>query len=241
MPNPYFRFKQFKIYHDRCAMKVTTDACLFGAWCADILKNSYLVVNNLLDIGTGTGLLSLMIGQKNDLLIDAVEIDQEAAQQARENVSASPWNDRINIINDDILEFNPGKQYDVIISNPPFYENELTSQKLKKNIAHHSHYLSISQVTEIIKNNLNNNGLFFLLLPFKRTTEVEILLREQELHLLQKLIVRQSVNHSPFRSLIMGSKEIHSALQVSELSIWDQHQQYTLEFTALLKDYYLNL
>jgi tRNA1Val (adenine37-N6)-methyltransferase len=222
-------------------MKVTTDACLFGAWCAEIIKYSSFQAKHLLDIGTGTGLLSLIIAQKNDLLIDAVEIDQEAAEQAKENIKSSPWNERINIIKGDILEFTPDNQYQIIVSNPPFYENELASLKHNKNIAHHSHQLLMSQVIEAIKNNLTDSGHFFLLLPFKRTNEVEELISDQKLHLLQKLIIRQSVNHSPFRSLIMGSKRKTGVTIISELSIWDQHQLYTLEFKALLKDYYLNL
>src|SRR5689334_19640143 len=138
MPNPYFRFKQFTVFHDRCAMKVTTDACLFGAWCAQEIQCLQPVPRHLLDIGTGTGLLCLLIEQKNELPIEAVEIDPDAAQQARENVAASPWKHKIQIHHADILSCHPEQEFDCIVSNPPFYENELASQQDQKNLAHHS-------------------------------------------------------------------------------------------------------
>ncbi|HTM90871.1 MAG TPA: methyltransferase, partial [Flavisolibacter sp.] len=187
MANPYFQFKQFTVYHDRCAMKVTTDSCFFGAWAAEEIKNEELKIKNVLDIGTGTGLLSLMIAQKNDVEIDAVEIDREASQQAKENVEASPWKNRIHIFNEDILSFQPAKKYDCVISNPPFYEKELNSEVLTKNIAHHSEQLTIAEVLKIIKAHLNEGGIFFLMYPFKRNKEIEQLLTENELYVLSSV------------------------------------------------------
>src|SRR5688572_25058776 len=141
MPNTYFQFKQFTIHQDRSAMKVTTDACLFGAWCATEINQDN---KRLLDIGTGTGLLSLMIAQKNKLLIDAVEIEEQAAVQAVENVKASPWKESVHVIHKNIRDFNSEKKYNYIISNPPFYENELSGERMEKNIAHHDAGLKMS-------------------------------------------------------------------------------------------------
>jgi tRNA1Val (adenine37-N6)-methyltransferase len=222
-------------------MKVTTDGCLFGAWAAREINNEKLKIKNVLDIGTGTALLSLMIAQKNKMVIDAVEIDKEASKQAKENIEASAWKNNIHIFNEDILSFQPGKKYDCIISNPPFYENELASGIRKKNIAHHSEQLTISQVLKSIQLLLEEDGVFFLMLPFKRKKEVEALLHQNELPVIDSVIVKQSVNHAPFRILLKGTnRKIHSENSVT-ISIWNEEQQYTGEFIDLLKDYYLYL
>lgn len=241
MPNPYFQFKQFTVHHDRCAMKVTTDSCFFGAWAGREIKNSKSKTKNLLDIGTGTGLLSLMIAQKNNVEIDAVEIDTEAAEQAKENINASPWNKQIKIFNEDILTFQPAKKYDCIICNPPFYENELRSEAEKKNIAHHSRQLTIAQLLSVIKNHLKENGFFFLLFPFKRKEEIEKLFLQNELHPSKSVILQQSVKHSPFRVIAEGVHKKTNAQTIETISIWNEEQQYTERFTELLKDYYLYL
>jgi tRNA1Val (adenine37-N6)-methyltransferase len=241
MANPYFQFKQFTVYHDRCAMKVTTDSCFFGAWAAEEIKNEELKIKNVLDIGTGTGLLSLMIAQKNDLKIDAVEIDREASQQAKENVEASPWKNRIYIFNEDIRSFKPAKKYDCIISNPPFYEKELASEVQTKNIAHHSEQLTITEVLRIIKAHLSEDGIFFLMYPFKRNKEIEQLLTENELYVLRSVSLRQTTKHSPFRVVIKGTSRKEISTGTASMSVWDEHQQYTKSFVDLLKDYYLYL
>jgi tRNA1Val (adenine37-N6)-methyltransferase len=240
MANNYFRFKKFTIHQDRTAMKVTTDSCFFGAWAAEAIKNEHWQIKNVLDIGAGTGLLSLMIIQKNSLEIDAVEIDSGAAQQANDNIEASPWKDRIHVFNEDILSFQPGKKYDCIISNPPFYENELASQTQKKNIAHHSVQLTIAQVLKIIKLYLNEDGLFFLMYPFKRREEIEKLFQANGVHVMDSVILSQSTKHAPFRIIVKGSNKTSTG-RTGAISIWNEHQQYTPAFIDLLKDYYLYL
>ena len=113
MANNYFRFKQFTIQQDKAAMKVTTDGCLFGAWVAKQIGEQPMTAVKLLDVGTGTGILSLMIAQKNpDCSIDAVEIDNNAYEQANENIISSPWKENIQVFHADIKSFEPGKKYD---------------------------------------------------------------------------------------------------------------------------------
>jgi tRNA1Val (adenine37-N6)-methyltransferase len=240
MPNSHFQFKQFIIHQDLCAMKVTTDACLFGAWAAREIKNVKGKINNGLDIGTGTGLLALMLLQQRSIEIDAVEIEEAAARQAEDNIAASPWSSSITVFQENILHFNPNKQYDVIISNPPFYENEWLSVAEEKNTAHHSAHLTLSQVVESIEQHLSDEGIFFLLLPYKRVEEVERLLAKQGLHLNKQLVARQSVNHQPFRVMLMGSRT-PSNMVAEEIAVTDENKEYTEAFTALLKDYYLYL
>jgi len=148
-------------------MKVTTDGCLFGSLSPTLSEGEGVL--KVLDIGTGTGLLALMFAQKNqNAFIDAIEIDKDAFEQAAENITASPWADRINIIHADARNYSFPQQYDIIISNPPFYENELKADDKKKNVAHHSDELSLAKLLIVIKNNLSPSGTFFLLLPYKR-------------------------------------------------------------------------
>jgi tRNA1Val (adenine37-N6)-methyltransferase len=240
--NHYFRFKKFTVQQHACAMKVTTDSCFFGAWSAEEIKNeAALLIKNVLDIGAGTGLLSLMIAQENEVEIDAVEIDTEASNQAKENIEASPWKKRIRIFNEDILSFQPSIKYDCIISNPPFYENELASEVLKKNIAHHSKQLTIAGVLSIVKKLLKEEGTFFLMYPFKRKKEVEKLMEAHKLSISSSVFLSQSVKHSPFRIIIKGTVQKNIPLKTTSISIWDQHRQYTKPFTNLLKEYYLYL
>ena len=232
-------------------MKVTTDACLFGAWMANEINNVHkdsfgeeLIINNLLDVGTGTGLLSLMFAQKKtETKIDAIEIDKDAAEQAKENVEASPWKDRVQIINADITAFPFNKKYDLIISNPPFYENELRSGSKRKNTAHHSENLTLEELLTAIKKNLSVYGSFFLLLPYKRNEEIRKLFNHHQLFISKILLTRQSVTHGYFRIFIKGKlkDQEKEVLEFDEMSIWDDKQQYTSEFVMLLKDYYLNL
>lgn len=119
MPNTYFQFKQFRIDQDQTAMKVTTEACILGAWV-----DEQIPPQTVLDIGTGTGLLALMLAQKfPQAEIDAVEIDQGAFTQAHANFHSSPWPERLQVFHQRIQDFDPGKKYDLIISNPPFFKS----------------------------------------------------------------------------------------------------------------------
>jgi len=241
VPNPYFRFKQFTIYHDRCAMKVTTDSCFFGAWASEQIRNHQSEIRNALDIGTGTGLLSLMIAQKNTIEIDAVEIDEEASKQAGENIAASPWGERVKVHRSNILDLPPSQKFDAIICNPPFYENELNSDNRQKNIAHHSEELTIQEVIQIIAKHLEANGLFFLLYPYKRDEEIKKLLNQQQLFPTKSVILKQSVKHQPFRMITTGSPLKNGIEEMETISIRDENQNYTEPFVGLLKDYYLYL
>ncbi len=239
MSNPYFHFKQFTIHHDRCAMKVTTDACLFGAWCAASIKSEDLKNKILLDIGTGTGLLSLMIAQQATVVIEAIEIDDSAADQALENVMQSPFNS-IHIINSDVVGFTPAKQYDIIVSNPPFYEAELESSNAQKNIAHHSSYLKLDELFKRISDLLRIDGTFYLLLPFKRKAAIEKGLQLHGLFVWEEVAVCQTENHPPFRWMIKGGNRYATKTIKEEIKV-KEHGEYSKQFVDLLQPYYLYL
>jgi tRNA1Val (adenine37-N6)-methyltransferase len=250
MSNPYFRFKQFTIYHDRCAMKVTTDACLFGAWVAQCISNSEQQTGNaeaagsqgnLLDIGAGTGLLSLLVAQKTAAIIEAIEINAQAAKQAQENIAASLWSDRITVIHQNVLLWHAAKQYDCIFSNPPFYQNELRSAKAENNIAHHDEGLQLPDLLRVIQNRLTENGAFFLLLPAKREQELSTFLQNAGLFLQQKVVVQQTLKHPPFRVMIQGRRKEVEQVKNVFIAIKDEADNYTPAFVSLLKEYYLYL
>jgi len=239
MPNDYFRFKQFTIHQDKCAMKVCTDACLFGAWVA---THSPLTTHHLLDIGTGTGLLSLMLAQSNpNAVIDAVEIDEAAAGQAKENFEASPWKERMNVYYLSIQKFanTATTKYDCIISNPPFYESDLKSDDQKRNLALHSAALKLEALIEIVDTLLKDDGNFFVLLPHHRTANF-IQLSQPKFFTREKVFIKQTSKHNYFRSILWLTRQPGLTDQ-SHVTIMNNEGKYTDEFIALLKDYYLHL
>lgn len=217
-------------------MKVCTDACLFAA----VVATEKIKMKLCLDIGAGTGMLSLMLAQKdNTVQIDAVEIDTDAALQAAENINASPWADRIKIINEDILSCKLQAEYDCIICNPPFYENDLKSPSEAVNNARHHSSLKLTQLATIAAKHLSGNGSFAILLPFHRVDFFITECAKNDMHLAKQTLIRQTEKHSFFRGILFFKKEKHQP-QYSEMAI-KSNEQYTKEFEGLLKDYYLNL
>jgi tRNA1Val (adenine37-N6)-methyltransferase len=235
MANPFFRFKQFTIFHDRSAMKVTTDACLFGAWCAAQLEG--IEGAKALDIGTGTGLLSLMIAQKCALHIDAVEIDEDAAIQAAENRTAAGF-ENISILQGDVLKLDLPR-YRIIFSNPPFYDREIASAQAGKRVAHHGDGLAWEDLFTFIQNHLSDDGTAFLLLPYKRRKDLDLLLSKHTFHLSQEVTVQPTPAGAPSRLMIAFGKQ-GTCLKKEHMIIADEGG-YTKRFSALLKDYYLYL
>lgn len=243
MPNNFFLFKQFTVEQENCAMKVCTDACLFGAWVAAIIAGSAQHTSRILDIGAGTGLLSLMIAQKNNTgIIDAVEIDNAAAIQADANFRATLWKERLNIYHSSIQQFNKstGGQYDFIICNPPFFENDLKSVDAQRNLALHSETLRLDELLETIRINLKEDGNFAVLLPFHRTKYFEEQSAFNKFYLVEKVLVKQTPQHKYFRSMLCFSRKQNVAVE-KVISIKDEGNEYSAEFKELLKDYYLYL
>ncbi|MDR3715345.1 MAG: methyltransferase [Puia sp.] len=237
MSNSYFQFRQFIIRQDQCAMKVCTDACILGAWFSEKIS-SY---SRILDIGSGTGLLSLMLAQKSKGEIHGIELDLNAFKQMKENIAESNWKERVRAFPGDVRSFAfPGK-YDFIITNPPFFEGDLNAGTKEKNLARHSTELTLSALLEVIDGNLGSAGSFGILLPYHRTQYFEGLATGRRFHIREKLLVKQTPGHDFFRSILYFSRNREHFVPVTEMSIRNGSGEYTDEFRELLADYYLHL
>jgi tRNA1Val (adenine37-N6)-methyltransferase len=221
-------------------MKVCTDACLFGAWVAQLNKQQCQAV---LDVGTGTGLLSLMLAQANTAAnITGLELDENASQQSIANINASPFVQQITIKNTDAKLFVSTNKFDVIISNPPFYENDLASSSYAKNLAKHNNGLLLTDLLTVIQNNITPNGEAYILLPFSRKQEAEGLLKQNNFSILNCASVYQTTKHlQPFRIMLQLKEGLHKNTTQENICIKKDDEKYTNRFIELLQPYYLHL
>ncbi len=219
-------------------MKITTDSCLFGAWVANDI-GALMQENNILDIGSGSGLLCLMMAQQTQAHIDGIEIQDSDYRQSIENIANAAFGDRITIYHANALQFDFTKKYDAIISNPPFYESDLKGTSKGKNVAHHNEGIRLNELLFLIKNNLQNLGSFYLLLPQKRLANLEKLLTNNNLYINKIVWVHQSENHDPFRILVKGSLH-QSNCDITHINI-KCNNHYSASFIQLLSSYYLHL
>jgi tRNA1Val (adenine37-N6)-methyltransferase len=237
MSNTYFRFKQFTIHQDRCAMKVGTDGVLLGAWVN--LEN----VSTILDIGTGSGLIALMLAQRTEMTrVDAIEIENEAVAQALENVSISPWKSRISIVHTSLQEFvNAGRKYDLVVSNPPYFSNSLRAAEMKRTIARHDQKLSYSELLEGIHRLLLPEGRFGVILPAAALNSVTTLAENAGLFPHRITSVKPVPEKMANRILAEFSYSKKEPL-ISEIMIEEYgRHNYSEEYIALTKDFYLNM
>ncbi len=235
MPNSYFKFKHFVVYQNRCAMKVCTDSCLFGAWAATKI---YSTAKNILDIGTGTGLLSLMLQQKLPFVtILGIDVDENSVAQAKQNTKHF-FN--ISIQKTNVLRLDESKKFDAIICNPPFYEQQLKSPNSNKNLAHHAIELSHKDLAYKIANLLGENGQAFVLLPFSNYKNFIAFAANEGLYMQQMALLKQTTNHSFFRVMLEFKLLKTQEAQEEIVCIKDAENNYTKEFIGYLKEYYLN-
>ena len=236
MGNDFFQFKQFKVVQSRCAMKVTTDSCLFGAWVASISDHA----ETILDIGAGTGLLGMMIAQKHTTKINAIEIEPTCFEQLKENIENCKWSNNFNLHLGDIREYEPSNQFDLIISNPPFYENQLSSENKGVNLAMHSNELNLEDLFQAVNNIIDPNGSFYVLLPAFRQDECIKLAATCKLYPSQIMLVKQTTDHTFFRAMMKFSRDKNNDPTLTEISIKNKGNNYSDQFIELLAEYYLN-
>lgn len=237
-----FRFKQFSVEQDRCAMKIGTDGVLLGAWTP--LKHQ---PETILDIGAGTGIISLMLAQRTaDMSIfadmEAIELDEDAYEQCVENFENSPWGDRIFCYHAGFDEFvdEMEEPYDLIVSNPPFYSENVTSGDASRDIARQNNSLPFEELLVGVAKLLSTNGRFCCIIPHKEeTTFLEI---AKNLNLFPKKMTRvKGREGSEFKRTLLELTNAESVPRISELTIEIERHQYTKEYIDLTKDFYLKM
>lgn len=234
----HFNFKQFTIQQDRCAMKVGTDGVLLGAW-APIGHNPF----NILDIGAGTGLLSLMLAQRSHAeQIDALEIDEAAYEQCVENFEESSWSDRLFCFHAGLDEFmeEPEDVYDLIVSNPPFYTEDYTSGDAQRDMARFADALPFEDLAEAAGILLSEDGVLAVILPFKEEARFVALAEAEGLYPFKITRVKGTPESETKRSLMAFSFDERDA-EINELVIEIGRHDYTPEYIALTNDFYLKM
>jgi len=233
-----FQFKQFTIQQDRCAMKVGTDGVLLGAWCP-IDNNPFSV----LDIGAGTGILSLMLAQRTSAeQIDAIEIDENAYEQCVDNFENSPWKDRLFCFHAGLDEFveEPEEEYDIVISNPPFYAEDYKTDNEQRDLARFQDALPFEELVEAADVLLSESGIFAVILPFSEEEKFIALAKNLDLFPFKITRVKGSPTSEIKRSLLAFSRS-EKAIAIDELVIETERHQYTSEYISLTKDFYLKM
>ena len=233
-----FTFKKFSVNQDRCAMKIGTDGVLLGAW-TPLINNPF----NVLDIGAGTGILSLMLAQRSNAeQIDAIEIDEDAYEQCVENFEASPWGDKLFCFHAGLDEFidEPEDEYDLIISNPPFYTDDYKTDNTSRDLARFEDALPFEELIEAAALLLSDNGIFSVIIPFKEEERFVSLCKELDLFPLKITRVKGTPTSEIKRSLLAFCQIEQTAL-IDELVIEISRHNYTPEYIELTKEFYLKM
>lgn len=230
-----FQFKQFTIFQDKTAMKVGTDGVLLGAFVSE--ENP----KNILDIGTGTGLIALIMAQKyTHAKIDAIEIELEAYEQAKENFSNSKWYNRLNIFHQDFKMFKPNCVYDLVVSNPPFYNSTFKKLEEKRAKARHTQGLDFYSLLQKTASLLSPKGSFYVIIPFYEEANFVVLAKSFGLFPEKILRVKGNSESETKRSVLKFTfQEI--VTEVTFLTIENSRNNYTQDYIDLTKDFYLKM
>lgn len=230
--SPPFQFKQFSIAHDKCAMKVNTDGILLGALAE--VEN----VKRILDLGTGSGLVALMLAQRSslDCQITALEIEPNAYQQAVENGKNSAWADRLHFVQGDVMQTAFKEKFDLIVSNPPYFQDSLATRNKQRDLARtalQSHLEWLNQAQKW----LADEGKITMILPFEAG---EKLIAQTELYCVKRWEISTKQNQPPKRMVVSFSRQFAN-LQQKQLSIYTLENSYTEEFKVLTQAFYLKM
>ena len=232
-----FRFKEFSVDQAGCAMKINTDGVLLGA-----VANAQNPLS-ILDIGTGTGVIALMLAQRFiNAHIDAVEIDVSAAKTAGNNFVNSPFNDRMIIFPSSIQAFfdeHPGKKYDLIVSNPPFFINSLESPKAKTTLAKHTDADFFERLMKDVSVHLSMIGAFWLILPMQTVALVKLLAIQNGMYLEKQIDIRSFEHSEPHREILCFGFE-QKTTEITNITIYETAGIYTAEYKILLQPFFLN-
>ncbi len=233
MDKDYFYFKQFKIKHHKSAMKVGTDSVLIGAYAKCERAET------ILDIGTGTGIIAIMMAQRCNAEIDAIEIIDEVRKLAQENIDNCKWKKRINAITCDLENFFPDKKYDVIVSNPPYYSTDVIAPDKNRATARHCHSLPVEVLVKNVFRLLSPEGKFHVIYPYNRANEFEKKALQAGLHKTSELLVKPNFKKSPVRIIFCFSKI--NTKPVSQTISIEKHNrhEYSDDYKKLTKDFYI--
>ena len=232
MPNQYFDFKRFRIEQDKCSMKVGTDGVLLGAWFP--MESG----KNVLDVGSGTGLVAIMAAQRGALSVTAVEIDPQASEQAFQNAANSEWSDRIFVQCVDFAHFTAEIRFDRIVSNPPYFRDSLRCPDSGRNAARHNDSLSYETLVRCSAALLAPDGLLCVVLPFYAVGEFTKCAATQGLNLCRRTDVITAPGKQPKRSLLAFGKQ-KTELMTEVLAMCGSDGKETSDYINLVRDFYL--
>jgi len=228
-----FKFKQFEVDQTGCAMRINTDGVLLGA----TVKHASPAT--ILDIGTGTGVIALMLAQRfPEANIHAVEIDQQAAETAEKNFQFSVFSERLTINHTSIEQYEYARQFDLIVSNPPFFVNDLKSEEFRKGIARHADEDFFSMLIKKSSGLLADEGMIWLILPVKQAEEVIGIAAHYNLSLTERIHIHSDQNKPTFRQIICLKKG-ETVLRERDFNIYESLKQHTTAYKELLKDFFL--
>ncbi|HAA58251.1 MAG TPA: tRNA (adenine-N(6)-)-methyltransferase [Myxococcales bacterium] len=237
MPSPTFQFKQFTIHHDRCAMKVGTDGVLLGAW-VDLHG-----CQRILDVGTGSGLIALMLAQRSEAHIDAIEVDTDAVQQARENVQRSPWPTQVDVLEQSLQDYAQQHSYDLIVSNPPFFQPTQSNTKQQRRTARHQDSLTPAELVQHASQLLRANGQLSAIYPTQEYADFASLAAQHGFVCRRTLHVKGR-DYKPVKRVLSQwslTPDARDSECHEETLIIENHERhdYTPAYRALTRDFYL--